>query len=115
MLVIRKEHKEAFARAQVNDFVSRMVKHLRSSFPDKTQQTPDPQLRMFVRRAIANARKYDIVRECDVARYLDLMMTHSPDFDRNARAQTVLRKTDVDAEGKLNRLDELLTGKRTNT
>lgn len=93
ILIIRKEQKKLFSQYMRDSFVSRMVIHLRKIFPDKTKELDDKSLTEIIQKGISNAAKYEIRRECDVERYLNLMFALSFDFDiKTAWATNILRK-----------------------
>ena len=62
-------------------FEHRMSRHLREFFPTRCAPVDDQKLREFIRGAIDKARVYGIVRERDVARFIDLMVALHPNFD----------------------------------
>jgi len=81
--VIRKEQQEVFSQYMRDSFINRMAIHLRKTFPDKTKELDDKSLKKIIENGISNAAKYEIRRECDVERYLNLMFALSFDFDTN--------------------------------
>ena len=93
MLVIRQQQMAAFSQYMRINFIQRMITHLRQSFPEKTVSSDDQQLREIIEQGIIISEKYDITKECDVGRYLDLMFLLSFDFDRQVDwARSILRK-----------------------
>lgn len=103
MLLIRKEQMAAFSQYMQDNFVKRMITHLRQIFPNETDKLTDKNLCGIIEYGISNAQKYEISRECDVERYLDLMFLLAFDFDTHSKtrwANQILRK-DWDASTKL--------------
>jgi len=101
MLVIRKEQKEIFSQYMRDSFVNRMAMHLRKTFPNKTKELDDKSLKTIIDRGISNAGKYEIRREGDVERYLNLMFALSFDFDTNEKtdwAGRIIKLKDLRSE-----------------
>ena len=115
MLQIRPEQMAAFSAVMRKRFEQRMVAYLRTAFAEQTGDMPDPALVALIRKGIARARRYDIRRECDVQRYLDLMLMLHPDFDRArdcAWAGDVIKAEDMSAEARLDKILELMEARR---
>lgn len=103
-------HMAAFERQQRQRFEDEMFEHLRSAFPADFARVGETEVRSMIRDGIDRARSYDIVMECDVARYVELMLTMGPDFDRStvtSWAGEILAGTDTGAE-KLDQIYEHL-------
>ncbi len=84
-LVIRRAQLDAFADVALRRFEERAAEHVRRFFPDDAEALGDGDLRAVVRHGVARARGYDITRERDVYRYLNLMFTFGRDFDVDRR------------------------------
>jgi hypothetical protein len=107
MLVIRKEQREAFDRAQRRSFEDRMVAHLRKYFPEETEMMRESQLRHRIRQEIETAARYDIVDERDVAVYISVMFALMPDPSRDPEpswVKEVLNDPDLIVSEKIDRL-----------
>jgi hypothetical protein len=71
MFVIRNEQMEAFRAAFIGEFENRMLRHLRSVFPDQTLSINDQRLHELIRSGIDNSKKYGMKMEGDIRRYLE--------------------------------------------
>src|SRR3990172_8473476 len=103
-------HMEAFSAQQRKRFEDEMVVYLQKGYPAEFQKMGEPWMRELIREGIEKAIGYDIVLERDVARYIELMMALSPDFDESqktpwARDILTLRLTAV---AKLDRMYEYI-------
>jgi hypothetical protein len=83
MLKLYPDQTEAFARASVRDYESRMAAHLRRYFPDESRALGPDGLAAHIRHGLARARVHGLVEEHDVALYLNLTVALGPDFDRD--------------------------------
>jgi hypothetical protein len=85
MLVITRRILDKFSEVCHTSFVDRSASFLRERYPAETIQYSSHQLTDLIEAGIVRARRYAIERECDVIRFLELMMISSPDFDDPAR------------------------------
>lgn len=109
MLCIRQEQMDALRNEILRRFGDRMEVYLRSQFPEKTRRMEKPQLREVVHKGIVRAREYEVMYEPDVCRYLECMIVHGVEFDRDAAtswAGDILRRKDLDGRAKMNRIDD---------
>jgi len=74
-------HGKAFSEQQRERFEDEMVAYLRKEYAPIVVRRDDKWLRELIRLGVENASGYGIVLERDVARYIDLMLALSPDFD----------------------------------
>ena len=87
-----------------------MVVHLRANFPDHKVTSDEPGLRSLIGTGVERAAGYDITYEDDVRRYLDYMLTLSPDFDTNPAtswAGQILRRKGASGAQKMQRIDNV--------
>jgi hypothetical protein len=94
MLTIRKEQLEVFGPLGKNAFENRMIAHLKSVFPDKSEVLGEPKLRETIQYGTQRAAAYRIISERDVCKYIDLMILYGRDFDKDPNlpwAQSVLQ------------------------
>ena len=109
MLHIRPEQMDAFKDDILRKFEDRMAMHLRSQFPEQTQQMEEPELRQMINNGTFRARKYKVTLEPDVCRYLECMVLHGVDFDTNPKtswAGNILRNKSMSGRDKMNRIDD---------
>jgi len=107
MLKIRKEQSEIFSQAAIKSFEDRMIQYLRQFFSQRYDEFGEEHVRGLIREGIANAATYQIIRECDVARYVTIMFSLRTDFDTShetAWAAPILRDTSRTAEDRLEQL-----------
>jgi hypothetical protein len=112
-LRIRQAQMEAFSKSQEDAFVARMVRHLRDDFPEAiaTQGLKEQELEPLVRQGMAEAEKYHVIYEDDIESYLECMILLGPRFDQDKRfswADEILRRSDLDGEEKMRKIDEHL-------
>ncbi|MGA2703391.1 MAG: hypothetical protein ABSH35_20125 [Isosphaeraceae bacterium] len=110
---IRSEQVDVFTRRLEVQFAKRMANHLRITFPREVEKlgVDDEGLEQLALRGLANARKYRVVNESDVRRYIECMVILGPHFDCDEQfpwAAQSLRRTDLDGEAKMDQIDEHL-------
>lgn len=74
-------HFDAFSEQQRERFEDEMVAYLRKEYAPVVVRRDDKWLRELIRLGVENASGYGVVLERDVARYIELMLALSPDFD----------------------------------
>lgn len=107
MFQISAAHLQAFSEQQRGRFEDEMVVHLRREYPDPSSKMGEARLRELIREGIETARGYHIILEADVARYIELMLTIAPDFDRSQQtpwAPEILANRSATGVDKLNRI-----------
>jgi hypothetical protein len=82
---MRDEHMQAFTEAAVKDFEDRMVVHLNEFFPEQCEALGEAKTREAIREGIDRAARYEIVAECDVCKYIDLMFAFGRNFDTDPK------------------------------
>jgi hypothetical protein len=78
MLVLTKQQLQAFDEMMRRSFEERLLAHLREHFPQQTARMPEPFLRSRIRQEIATAEQHGITRECEVAAYVSIAFSVSP-------------------------------------
>ncbi len=81
MLQIRKEQLQVFEALKKTKFIETMEKQLKINFPQKVGVITSQALSLLINTTIIKLEKFNIVRECDVERYLYLMFTFSFNID----------------------------------
>ncbi len=109
MLTIRPEQIKVFSQMEVAKFEKWMMAHLKKYFPVQCRAVGESQLRPIIRTGIDRAAVYEISSQCDVCKYIDLMVVLGRDFDTDRRfpwAGEILAKR-WDSSLKMNALFEL--------
>jgi hypothetical protein len=83
VLVIRRAQMEALRRHALEPFQALLTWRLRTSFTAQTQALSDAALEALVWAGIDRANGYGITAEPDVAGFVELMVCHGTDFDRD--------------------------------
>jgi hypothetical protein len=107
MLKIRNQQMALLSRYMEQSFEERMVRCLREFFPQRYEEFGEKRVHDLIRQGIATAATYQIIRECDVARYITLMFSLREDFDTNAEtawAAPILKDNSRSAEERLEQL-----------
>lgn len=82
MLTIRQDQVDAFRQNALRNFEEKIILELKELFPHFTQKLGESGLRDVVKHGILKARRYGIVRRCDVGRYIAIMLMFGPNFDQ---------------------------------
>jgi hypothetical protein len=85
MLQIREEHMAIFEERERELFEKRVVSHLERIWPARCGSLGSPAVLAVVRAGMGSSRRYGIVAELDVVRYIDLAFLLGPNFDRDPR------------------------------
>lgn len=104
MLTIRREQMEVFREWATAEFAERLSACLERRYPAWDSETRI----LRVRRWMAEAESYDIRRECDVARYVELAAAHWLDAAAPKGALRILSARQVNAAERLERAAEWL-------
>lgn len=113
MLRIRKAQMEAFSASLKEAFIQRMVRHLRTDFPEQLilHELGSDELEPLVRRGMADAEKYGVVNEEDIQLYLECLVLLNPNFDcanDTKWASSILRRDDWDGKMKMDAINDYL-------
>jgi hypothetical protein len=107
MFQLREEHQQAFAAAAMAAFERRAVAHIRSNFPRQSAPLTDAQIRLRIRRGLAQARKYGLETERQGMCFVDTGFLLGPDFDSRpdtAWTREILNQPDTPADDRASRL-----------
>ena len=80
MLTIRREQFEKLTHYALAEFVKRMVAHVRKVWPEKVADMNDEKIKKAIENYIEYTRNYHIVREVDVAQFINLAYAFDWDF-----------------------------------
>ena len=108
MLVIRKEQMEVLSAAMRDQFEWRMVDHLRTKFPDRTQEFPDEKIRLVVQDSMRKAKGYNIEYEDDIRRFIEYLVIYGIRLDVREETQwigDILRRDDLTGTAKMDLID----------
>lgn len=90
MLIIRQSQMDILQEHAEEDFVRRVMAHLREKQDAETYQLNDQQLRERVKFGIEKARGYDLTWEEPIAFFVQLMFAVSPIFDEQENIRDIL-------------------------
>lgn len=108
MFTISQKVMDVFTQRAIDNYIERLLPHLRESFPERCEALGEVGVRNAVRDEIESAGRYSITLEPTVAQYVHLGFLFGPGFDRDPAcpwAQEVLNdKTIVDEQEKMDAL-----------
>jgi hypothetical protein len=81
MLIVRRQQVASLSSRAEAAFESRMVAHLRRSFPDRCAEGSDEFLLKAVRSGLRKAETYTITSRQDICLFLNLLTVFGEDFD----------------------------------
>jgi hypothetical protein len=94
MFAVRKEQLAVFGPLGKKAFEDRAIAHLKRVFSEQSEALGEPKLREFIQYGTQRAAAYHVISECDVCKYIDLMILYGRDFDKDPNhpwAQSVLQ------------------------
>jgi hypothetical protein len=118
VFVIRREQMDALSKSMEQNFEKRMVNHISEFFPDQVGKLGNTGVLKTIRYGIRKAASYGIDKECDVCKYIDLMIVFGRDFDANPayeEAKRVLTSPKDTAKTKMRKLYKLFNDLPTET
>jgi len=83
MLTIRSSQVQAFDEIAMKNFEELMLPHLKKFYPEFYEAEGPPKLKELIRHGVKRAASYQITAKRDVSRYIDLMASLGPDFDKD--------------------------------
>lgn len=111
MLHFTKEMLDSLGEQSGKSFEHRMCLHLREFFSARCKAADDGRLGDFIHAAVQKARSYGFVRECEVAKFIDLMVALNPYFDTDPQmpwARPILTDAQRTPEERLNAIYRML-------
>lgn len=99
----------ALGQLEEKRFVAQMQRELKQRFPKKAAGLSDVGMQAGIERTIVMLRDLNVVRECDVERFLYLMFTFSPHIAQDPKyrwAQKILFDGNLSGSAKMDRLYE---------
>jgi hypothetical protein len=85
MLILRPSQVQVFDTQRRDEYLGRLVTHLRSHFRDQLAPQSDDQLRAYGRHSIARAALYGLTHEQAVSCFAHLPLLLGEDFEANPR------------------------------
>ncbi|MFO1350305.1 MAG: hypothetical protein U1F68_06340 [Gammaproteobacteria bacterium] len=99
---------EVFSTYMLDRFETRMVRHLRETFPDRTEKVSNDKLRDVVKAGMQKAEHYGIEFEDDVRRFLEYLVIYGARLDSKPSTRwlgAILRRQDIDGTHKMDLID----------
>ncbi len=112
-MLIRREQFAEFARISREDYVQRMICHLRERYPEYFYARTTTGCRAFIEESIRKAQSYGLQEEYVVTRYLDYRVLLGLEFEsaeENAWIVRILRSGDRDQLEKVADIDRIQFG-----
>jgi hypothetical protein len=106
MISIRPEQMSALDASVRERFIGRMVEHLRRCFPERCAASSDADMRQRISRAMDRAAQYEIRRERDLGRFLDVGMIFGETFDTDCPWATAVLGQPIDPSARMKILFE---------
>jgi hypothetical protein len=113
-MIIRQEQMGAFSKELKEQFVQRMVRHLKEDFAKDLERRNilPTEVEAMVRRGISEAEQYRVTNEQDLELYVECLAFLDQHFDSRVEwAAAILRRPGQDGTAKMNEInDHLLFG-----
>ncbi len=110
-MIIRKGQMDSLGAQMRKSFEDRMVKHVRRFYPGKAKALGEEKLRVTIREGMAKADRYHVLRERDVARFIQLKYALELEYDEQpemAWCKEILKNHSLSGEAKMTQIyDEL--------
>src|SRR5579864_7989544 len=104
---IRPEHKAAFRKAAMDNFIERVAAHAAKFFPETCERLGPEGVRTKIAYCTKRAATYGIVTEPEVCKYVDVAFAFGRDFDRDTKypwAGAILANARVTPKSKISKL-----------
>ncbi len=95
---LRNEQIQLFEDIALEEFITKLLAHLREFFPEPCDSLGEIELRQVCRYGARTGKRYGLESEQDLCKYLNLMFVFGWDFDTNPTfpwAQRILNDPDV--------------------
>lgn len=110
-MIVRKNQMDAMRQDMLQDFEDRTFEHLKEFVPGKLKKLGEEGTREQIRAGISRADEYDIVREREVVKFIDLKFVIHQEFDTHPElpwVQAILNDRSLDGEQKIAKIHEEL-------
>ena len=109
MLIIRREQMNVMSEYMLHAFVSKMMIHLRSNYPDIIQNANDGAIRDFIKACVERANSFNIRAADNIQIFLQLTTLYGSEFFEMPGyewAKAILEDEKIDETEKMNRINE---------
>ena len=111
MLRIREEQMKILDANMMERFIEKMTAHLRSVFPEKTDEKDNQELRDWIEKGIEKAATFEITEEREVALFIDLMTGMGAGFEKQKPwIEKILLKETLNQQEKMDIICKRLQG-----
>lgn len=112
---VTEDQMDAIVEQQTLDFERRLYEHLKEVLPARGVRMTDEELWWHIERALERSRTFPIERECDVARYVELVCGHLAGFTHRhpIPVEDILFDRRKDVPQRLDELTEYLQTQNT--
>ncbi len=110
MLIIRKEQMDLFRAAMRKRFETRMVEHIRQTFPERTRDVSDERIYNAVQESMRKAESFGIELEDDIRRFIEYLVIYGTQLDIKEDIRwlgEILRREDLNGTEKMDMIDDL--------
>ncbi len=111
MLTIRTDQMRVFSEQSRKRFEDKMVAHMQTILGENNS-IPKPQIREQVIILIDSAESYEIDRESDVKKFIELFFEYSDDIFEEREVNSILKSKDLTAATKIAFLDDVLSNNK---
>lgn len=108
MLTIRKAQMEVLEKYMMDAFNSKMISHLRNTYPEETSSISDEDLSAMIENGSERAASHGIVEDDDIQRFLGVMVRYGSDFDKDSahpEVQEILGDDRLDSDEKVDLIE----------
>lgn len=113
-MIIRKNQMDTLGQERVENFIDRMVEHSHKFFPGEAATLGEEGLRQMIQESMQRADQYHILRERDVAKFIQLDFALDPSFEEKPQmswAKAILEDHSLPGGKKIEKLYEELPGR----
>jgi hypothetical protein len=117
-LTIRNEQMQAFEASQKRRLMAELREAFLSAYPDRCRDLGDEALDEFLRKGFQKARSYGLQTVGEIAGFIDLTFTLSPEFDVDpsyAWATQILKMPKLRGSAKIARIQTILDRNKEST
>lgn len=90
MIQITAKQYSVFTQENESNFKQKMHNHINTFFSDKYNELTEIGCQQLISSGIVCAKNYSIISECDVCKFIDLMVVFGAEFDKEPWAKKIL-------------------------